>query len=230
MMGMAGKNRGEPKGWIFDVDGTLYDQLKLRRRIFLNILACFIAHPFEIREIGIVSRFRKERERLSLYDSGNLETLQYVQTARVMNINVAEVRKAVGKWIFEKPLPYLGKTRFSGVRELFDELKRQNIPIGIYSEYPASNKLEALGLSADVLVCSTDKDVDCFKPHCKGLHVTARKLGLPPAECIFIGDRDDKDGLCARNAGMPYMILTRKRPVEPDQFSSFNEILRWIST
>ncbi len=195
----------------------------------LDILAFCLTHPFKISEIGIVFKFRKERERLSLSDTGNLEKLQYEQVARVMNVRVEDVRKAVEKWIFEKPLPYLAAARFPGTIELFAELKRQNRAIGIYSEYPASKKLEALGITADILVCSTDKDVDCFKPHCKGLLVTARKLGLPPSECIFIGDCDDKDGLCARNAGMPYMILTRKRPVGPNQFNSFNEIYNWVS-
>jgi HAD superfamily hydrolase (TIGR01549 family) len=219
-----------PKGWIFDIDGTLYDQSKLRRRIALDILKFCIAHPFKIREIAIVSRFRKEREKLSFSDAGNLEMLQYEKVARVMNVSVEEVRKAIRKWILEKPLPYLAATRFSGVIEVFAELKLRNIPIGIYSEYPASTKLEALGISADVLVCSTDKDVDCFKPNCKGLQITAQKLGLPASECIFIGDREDKDALCARNAGMPYLILTRKRPFKPNQFNSFNEIYRMLTS
>lgn len=181
---MRFENDQFPKGWIFDVDGTLYDQTKLRRRMALDILVFCLSHSVSIREIYIVSRFRKEREKLSVSKAKNIEKLQYEHVAQAMNISEEDVRKTVQKWIFEKPLPYLAAIRHPGVCKLFKEIKRQNIPIAIYSEYPASAKLEAIGISADIVVCSTDHDVDSFKPDTKGLHVTARKLGLSPAECI----------------------------------------------
>jgi FMN phosphatase YigB (HAD superfamily) len=61
----------------------------------------------------------------------------------------------------------------------------------------------------DAMVCATKKEVDRFKPHPAGLILTAKKLGVPVTNCFFIGDRDDKDGECARRAGMPYLILSR---------------------
>ncbi len=218
-------DRFHPKGWIFDIDGTLYDQAMLRRRIVYDILSHCLIHPFHIDEIVIVSRFRKVREDLALSDERDLEVIQYERVAYQLGIPLEKVRNVVQKWIFDKPLPYLSSARRPGIEELFARLKARHIPIGIYSDYPASKKMEALGMAADVLVCSTDRDVDRFKPDGKGLVVAAQKLNLLPEQCIFIGDRDEKDGLCARNAGMPYLILTKHQPPGPNQFNSFSDIM-----
>ena len=37
--------------------------------------------------------------------------------------------------------------------------------------------------------------------------MAAAKLKIPKEACLFIGDEDNKDGECARRAGMPCVIL-----------------------
>jgi FMN phosphatase YigB (HAD superfamily) len=87
----------------------------------------------------------------------------------------------------------------------------------------------ALSLEVDVMVSSTDAEVDRLKPDPKGLILAASKLKTPLKECLFIGDRDDKDGECARRAGMPYLILNRRRRnCSPNSFNTFTEIIRWF--
>ncbi len=180
--------------------------------MFWALLYHLVKEQHFIRDIHILYSFRKRRQILSRdeIDPGCLENRQYVEVAHKLGVSVDEVRRVVTNWIFEKPLNYLAACIYPGVKDLFSLLMRNKVKIGIFSDYPGRSKLKALDLYADVVICATDENVDRFKPHPKGLLVTAKELGIPVKSCFFIGDRDDKDGECARRAGMPYLILSRK--------------------
>jgi FMN phosphatase YigB (HAD superfamily) len=199
---------------IFDVDGTLYDQSKLRRRMLLNLLFSLARNPLFIRDINVLHTFRKKRQLLSESSDevGCIDRRQYAEVAHVLGLGIVEVRRIVDDWIFEKPLKHLARCVYPGVKDLFSILRQKKYKIGIFSDYPCHAKLHTLDLKADAMVCATDEPVDRFKPHPAGLLFTAKELGVPVMNCLFIGDRDDKDGECARRAGMPYLILPR-RPI-----------------
>jgi phosphoglycolate phosphatase/putative hydrolase of the HAD superfamily len=131
--------------------------------------------------------------------------------AQALGLDIAEVRHIVNDWIFEKPLKHLARCLYPGVKDLFSLLRQKKIKFGMFSDYPCDAKIQALDLKVDVMVCATDEKVDRFKPHPEGLLFAASELGVPVKKCFFIGDRDDKDGECARRAGMPYLILPRRR-------------------
>ncbi len=196
---------------IFDLDGTLYDQGKLRRRMLLNLFFSLARNPLFIRDIKVLYAFRKKRELLSASreDVCCIDRRQYAEVARALGLSIVEVRRIVNDWIFEKPLKHLARCVYPGVKDLFSILKQKKYKIGIFSEYPCHAKLQALDLKVDAMICATDEQVDRFKPHPAGLLFTAKELGVPVMNCFFIGDRDDKDGECARRAGMPYLILPR---------------------
>jgi len=200
----------DTQAFIFDVDGTLYDQIKLRRMMFGALVRHLVRNKNFIRDIRLLYSFRKRREILSNdhRNLGCLENRQYVEVADELGMNVDEVKLVVNDWIFEKPLKYLAGCIYPGVKDLFSLLIKNKLKIGIFSDYPSLAKLKALDLYADVVVCATDENIDRFKPHPKGLLVAAKELGVPVMNCLFIGDRDDKDGECARRAGMPYLILS----------------------
>jgi phosphoglycolate phosphatase/putative hydrolase of the HAD superfamily len=201
------------KALIFDVDGTLYDQGKLRRRMLLNLFFVLAGNPLFIRDIKVLHTFRKKRELLSECSDtiGGIDNRQYAEAAQASGLGIVEVRRIVNDWIFEKPLKHLARCVYPGVKDLFSILRQKNYKIGIFSDYPCHAKLQALGLEADAMVCATDEQVDRFKPHPAGLLFTAKALGVPVTNCFFIGDRNDKDGECARRAGMPYLILPRRQ-------------------
>lgn len=100
----------------------------------------------------------------------------------------------------------------------------QGIPVGVFSDYPVSEKLAAMGLTADVAVYATSGEVNRLKPHLKGLLVIASKLKTPVAQCLYIGNRNDKDGECARQAGMAYLILDTGRKKTYSTFSSYYQL------
>lgn len=198
------------KAVIFDVDGTLYDQRKLRFRMVFDMVAELLYPPRNIYDIKIIWDFRKERDRNRLLAEPGIEDRQYAWGARRSRVSADRVRRVVNRWMFERPLRHLAACRYRGVRHFFRHLDRQNIRIGIFSDYPADEKISALGLWADVAVAATDPDVDRLKPDPRGLLQTAEKLGIPVSDCLFIGDRDDRDGACARAAGMRFILLHPK--------------------
>ncbi len=201
------------KALIFDVDGTLYDQGKLRRRMLLNLFFSLARNPLFIREIRVLYTFRKKRELLSERSDEVccIDKRQYAEVAQALGLSIAEVQRIVGDWIYEKPLKHLARCVYPGVKDLFTVLKQKKYKIGIFSDYPCHAKLQTLDLKVDAMVCATDEQVDRFKPHPAGLLFTAKALGVPVMNCFLIGDRDDKDGECARRAGMPYLILPRRQ-------------------
>lgn len=197
------------KAVIFDVDGTLYDQRKLRRLMLMELLRYYLTHPRYIQELKIIRDFRREREKRAFDAVVDLETAQYDWVAQASGISPARVRSIVQEWIFKSPLRHLPSCHYPGVLKLFENLSHRGIATAIFSDYPAVDKLAVLGLSPCCIVCATDKNVGRLKPDPKGLFAVAETLGVSVKHCLFIGDRDERDGECARRARMPYIILGR---------------------
>ena len=200
-----------PKAVIFDVDGTPYDQRELRLCMVREMFTCVLRQPGRIAELRILWHFRRMREKLAAEAAADLESRQYVWAAQAAGLSSEKVREVVKDWMVERPLAYLRSCRYPGAQALFSQCRRQGIPIGVFSDYPAIDKLRALGLTAQVVVSATCAEVNRLKPDPAGLLVAAAKLGVPALECLFIGDQEAKDGECARRAGMPYLILASRR-------------------
>jgi HAD superfamily hydrolase (TIGR01549 family) len=199
-----------PRAVIFDVDGTLYDQQKLRLRMVWEMIRSVMIAQRRIKDMKILWNFRKMRESWSPINVTDIERQQYLYGSKVLKVSPSVLQNIVQEWIYQRPLKHLSTCRFAEIEMVFTLLRQRAIPIGIFSDYPAHEKLKALRLEADVVVSATDKEVGRFKPDPLGLWVLAERLGIPVHDCLLVGDRDDRDGECARNAGMPYVILTRK--------------------
>jgi HAD superfamily hydrolase (TIGR01549 family) len=211
-----------PKAVIFDVDGTLYDQRKLRLCMVGEMVTCVLRQPGRIAELRILRHFRRMREKHAAEAASDLESRQYEWAAQAAGVSPEKVREVVKDWMFERPLAYLRSCRYPEVEALFSQLQRQGIPIGVFSDYPAKGKLRALGLTAQVIVSTTCAEVNRLKPDPTGLLLAARQLRTPVPDCLFIGDREAKDGECARQAGMPYLILaSRRKNRQLDKFAAW---------
>lgn len=86
------------------------------------------------------------------------------------------------------------------------------IPMGVYSDYPAEEKLQELGIREcmSVILCSGDPEVAAYKPDPKGLQVLAGKMGQVPEACVYLGDREDVDLRSAERAGMCGLLVSKK--------------------
>ncbi|WP_207432117.1 HAD family hydrolase [Sabulibacter ruber] len=213
------------KAVIFDVDGTLYTQSRMRKRMLFALISYYAWRPWRLKDFLILYHFRVEREKKAGYSAGNLENAQYEWCAEKGNFHIPRIRKVVEHWMFTFPNQFLKNCMYPGVKTFFESLEKNGLKTGIYSDYKAVDKLKAMELDADLIVCSTDKEVDKLKPNPDGLFYIAEKLGLSTDECLFIGDRLELDGECAERANMPYLILEKKPFKEFDFYAKLTQQL-----
>lgn len=93
---------------------------------------------------------------------------------------------------------------FAEVSQVLAQIKEAGLPWGI-----VTNKAERFALpliaslplmaSAAVVVCGDT--TPHAKPHPEPLFEAARRLGLPPSDCVYVGD-DERDIVAGRAAGM----------------------------
>jgi FMN phosphatase YigB (HAD superfamily) len=206
----------------FDVDGTLYRQRPLRLRMGRDMVLHTVA-KCDLNAISIVSAYRRIRERLAAEEVADFDRVLIAETARATSRSPESVRAIISEWIETRPLRYLRGCLFSGVPQLFAGLQRAGKTIGIFSDYPATEKLAALGLAAHHVVAASD--VGLLKPHARGLHSLMAAAGATARETVFIGDRADRDGVAGQRAGVRILIRSSKPIGAFQTFKTFHDPL-----
>lgn len=215
---------GEIRLVVFDVDGTLYDQRRLRLRMLVELLRSAVI-DFSADTLLTLREFRRCRERFADQPGDDFLMAQYAVPAARRDCTPEHVRALVAEWMDERPLAHLAVCRRPGIEALFDALRGAGKTIGILSDYPAREKLKAMGLTADFVVSSTDEDVARPKPDPAGLRKLMRMADAGPGETLMIGDRMDRDGEVARRSGVRARILTNKAAPSAESFVSFSDAL-----
>lgn len=207
---------GPVRAVLFDVDGTLYHQGPLRLCMALELAALPLRErPASARRTwGAIRTFRRVREELRGLGAAEapLARLQFQRAADRLQMEVDEVEAAVSEWIFQRPLKYLRRCRRAGIESLLGYLASRGIPAGVFSDYPAREKLQALHLAETIslIACATDAEINAFKPHPRGFLWACERWGLEPSEVLYVGDRAEVDAAGAANAGMHCVIISRR--------------------
>ena len=196
---------GRHHAWLLDLDGTLYRATPLRLLIAAELaLGGWAA-------IGILRRFRQEHERLRHCPEPAGSTpyeLQIERTAAALRISTDRVEQVVQHWMQERPRKWLS---WCIRRHLVEPVKRFRASggrIAVVSDYPASGKLAALGITSlvDTVVASGETAaLKRLKPAPDGYVLAAQQLGVPAQRCLVIGDRHDTDGAAAQAALMEFL-------------------------
>lgn len=194
------------RGVIFDLDGTLYQQRPVRLRMAFKLLIHVLTHRHGCRDLLVLRHYRSNREGLAEARTINVSHIQFKATAQAFQLTEEQVAGIVHEWMDLKPLTALRIARFKDIDRMFEVLKAQGVKVGVFSDYPLTEKLQALGLVADVQCCATASDVDRLKPEPTGLIKTLDMMGLTCNECVMIGDREERDGLCAESASVPFLL------------------------
>jgi len=209
---------------VFDVDGTLYNQRLLRVRMARDILLHTL-RTGDFSVILVLRAYRRIREKFAEEEKNDFEAILVAETANTVGCAPEVVRAIVAEWIEQRPLPYLASCRYPRLLDLFDGLRRKGKIIGILSDYPASAKLTALGLTADYIVSSGDQGIGFLKPHTRGLENLMAAAGENAEATVFIGDRIERDGLVAQRLGVVALIRSSRPVIDWQTFTSYEDSL-----
>ncbi len=209
---------------IFDIDGTLYDQRRLRVRM-MAALFWEVVRSRQLLAPVIISHFRRVRETLGSNLDDDFLIRQYQLTAGLCGCSEETVRRTIAEWLERRPLEHIGRCIYPGIRDLFEALAASGRKTAVFSDYPAEAKLAALGLRCSLVVSATDSDVRRLKPHPAGLIKILQSAGVQASRAVLIGDRFDRDWEAAHRAGVTPLIRSR-RAVRPGQiFQSYTDPL-----
>lgn len=215
---------------VFDVDGTLYHQARLRRAMAVRLVAAHALHPRRGRRVlRALSAYRHAQEALRDANGPDLALQQIDMAARVSGVPVAEVRSIVEQWMETAPLPLLTRVARKHLRSTLERLRKHGLVLAVLSDYPAESKLQALGIADlfDVVLCAQDPSVGVFKPHPRGLEFVLVQLGVAASEALYVGDRADIDAAAAAAAGVACVIVDSQSTAPTPDFISlahFNEL------
>ena len=98
------------------------------------------------RSLGYFRRVREELRHLGEPED-SLATLQYVEAAKQAGEDRAQIESVVVEWIHQRPLKYLRLCRRRGMEAFLTFLESKGIQVGVFSDYPVLDKLQALGLA-----------------------------------------------------------------------------------
>lgn len=204
-----------PRAVLMDLDGTLYHHGPLRRRILAELaqipLRC--GPRAALRILRRLATFRRVREELRELGRAvePLATLQYELPARRLGDDPRALEATVREWIHQRPLRHLRACRRRDLLTFLERARGAGLPVGVFSDYPAEEKLVALGVGDAfcLSLCATDPEVNAFKPHPRGFQLACQRLELDPCQVLYVGDRPEIDGAGAAAAGMPVRVLAR---------------------
>lgn len=208
-------NSMRPTVIVFDVDGTLYYQAPVRRAMLLRLLWAAVPQPLAgWRMFRTLHAYRAAQEHLRGRLAGDAESEQIRFVCERTGRDRASVVACVERWMEQEPLSVLPRCIHRGLPEFLGACKARGLRLAAVSDYPADAKLRALGIADlfDLVLSAQTPEVGVFKPHPRGLLLAAERLDADVRECLYVGDRAEVDAAAAEAAGMPCVILTRKKP------------------
>lgn len=195
------------RAWLVDLDGTLYRPTPVKIAMGLGLLLA----PARTRERVLAFREEHENVRRSLDPpAGSPYRLQLERAARRLGIDADALEPLVAEWMIHRPGRWIAAFRRSAILREIAAFRARGGRTALVSDYPARAKLRALGAegSFDVVVANGEPDgPERLKPHPEGYLMAAARLGIPPGDCLVIGDRRDTDGAAAERAGMPFRLV-----------------------
>jgi HAD superfamily hydrolase (TIGR01549 family) len=207
------------KAIVFDVDGTLYRQSPLRRAMFFRLVREAVSRPISaLSTFRALRAYRRAQEDLrGTRGDGALAAEQLRLASERSGQTAHAVAEIVARWMEQEPLKLLEGFIKPALRPLLQEARRRGLRLGVFSDYPATAKLEAMRLTEffEAVVTAQDSTVNRFKPDPAGIIETLRLLETSPGEALYVGDRAEIDGAAALAAGVRCIIVGERRGNPP---------------
>lgn len=222
--------------FLFDVDDTIYDQMRPFRKAFDKHFKKYNSIPLE--ELFQYSR-KYSDEVFELTESGELplremHVYRITKAFEVYNIEIKKEEALNFQYTYEKLQKEIQLV--PDVEKTFRYCKKNNIKIGIITNGPElhqQNKIDQLGLSRwipseNIFISSREK---VAKPDKRIFDIAKNRMNLIDKQTYFIGDSFDNDVIGAKNAGWKSIWINKgnKNPsyssVQPDYIIKEDRLL-----
>jgi len=206
------------RAWLVDLDGTLYAAAPVRLAMAGELL---LGHWTAL---SVLRVFRQEQERLrgEIGPFDNPYRTQIQRTAERTHRSTETVEILVAEWMHRRPGRWLWSFRRRSLLTQIRDFRAHGGRTALVSDYPAAAKLTALRAADcfDVVVASGEwPGLTQLKPSPEGYLTAAAELGVAPAECLVLGDREDTDGEAARRAGIRFIQVGSKTSLRHSDFA-----------
>jgi HAD superfamily hydrolase (TIGR01509 family) len=185
-----------PAGAVFDLDGTLTDNMAFHQRAFDAFLA----------RHGLPPLTHELRQRL---DGKRNRDIFPILFGRALD-DAAQIAYAGEKEALYRELSSGRLAPLPGLSELLAALARHGVPSAVATSAPRENvdhTLRELGLERAFAAVARADDVAHGKPHPDVFLLAAKRLGVAPERCVAF--EDAPVGIeAARRAGMTCVALT----------------------
>lgn len=192
-----------PKAALFDLDGTLLDSAPDMLAAIATMRAARGRPPLALAELRPhVSRGARAMAAAAFPDVDPAEREGWIPEF------LDAYQQALGR--FGAPFP--------GVEALLARLEAAGCAWGIVTnkpEYLARQLLPILDWESRCAVLIGGDTLSARKPDPLPLLVAAERLGVAPADCVYVGD-DERDIVAARAAGMPSVVALWGYRLEDD--------------
>jgi len=200
---------GKPiKGIIFDMDGTMVDNMMVHHRAWQRKLAA----------LGLELTLEEVMEKIHGVNEEILERLFGDRFTSEQRKRIAWEKEAEYRNIFKKDLKLV-----EGLPAFLDQLKRIDFPFGIGTAAPAENAnfvLDELGIRTYFKAVVHAGHVSKGKPHPEVFQKAAKGIGIAPEHCLVF--EDSPTGVhTAQNAGsLAVAVLTTHQKEEFERFDN----------
>ena len=201
------------KGIIFDMDGTMVDNMMIHHRAWQKQLA----------SLGLEMSLEEVQEKIHGVNHEILERLFGDRFTPEERLQIANAKEAAYREIFLPELQLI-----EGLAGFLEEIHQAGIPMAIGTAAPPGNAnfvLDNLDLRQYFKGIFHSDSVKKGKPDPEIFQLAAASMGLQPSDCVVFED-SVAGAATSYNAGSQSIIITTTHQAE--EFSSFPNILQFI--
>lgn len=202
------------KGIIFDMDGTMIDNMMVHHRAWKRKLA----------DYGLEMTLEEVKEKVHGINEEILLRLFGDRFTTEERRKISAEKEAEYRRIFLPELKLI-----PGLIEFLNKLNQAGIPMAIGTAAPPENAnfvLNNLPIKHFFKAIWHSRSVENGKPHPEIYLKSADSLGLRPEECIVFED-STTGAEAAQRAGCPCVVVTTTHTAE--EFSHFPHVIRFIN-